>query len=487
MTSAVTRELSLTWNGITIGGTSEYEPHDAYSQRITYDAFDITLQVLVRADTAALFTAACVAFETAIRVRDAALAITLSGQSLRSFDPAAGTAFETFGDIVKRGNLETDSGRARVYTVTFRGRIPPPAGDNPKDERISISYDAERRAEITYNLTWSREGATSASSAYNSAKATYYASNNGAYLSGYTLKKVLERIEPDRTDSEARITCTWRQLIDTATASALDHANIEDHTLQIQIDEPAPGDSSDRVVRLRTITCTFQGSINSEETTDLDTLWDGTILPHIESQVQALFSPRHLAQLNANPQYQPTSNRITASIVYEAAIGSTDLIASEVEVAFDEQSGIDFTPAWDGNPLSAYADEANSTRLRMTTSTKRVLGIVGPTSRLKPGGSTFGAVGSVSTSGSAGRGNFGLRPEPGGSAANPNGWNLVSSRSGAKSIYKGTADVGFWETTITDTIVERYVERPRRGGRRGRGGINPGGGTPVSGIGGPRT
>ena len=486
MASAVARELKVTYGAAVVGGTSEREIHGPHSIEIMFDRFSINLQVLVRADTEALFAAACTTFEAEFNQRDQAVLIEQGAATMETWDPATNTGFNTVATARKSGDLSVDTGRSRLYSVSIAGEMP------VSDERsasITIRFDAARRAEISFDLEYTADGGQSASARWIADSPAYMASKIAAYLPGRTMKLNSEEYRPDREDKICAGRATWRQLIASGTASVLDHANIEHQTFSVRLNKPAPGDSGQGIVRLRDCTAQFVAEVNSEENVDLDTLWTDTILPYMDEQVEAIFGAEQIARIDEDAQYLATSNHIVANVTYRLALDATDVVESRVTSGFDEDSGIDFTAAWDDDPLSFYADAGPQSKIRTSRRNTTVLGKINAKSRLGGGGSFFGASFQNEGGGAAAGtgGNGGLEPSGGGGEPNPSGWNLIKNVSNATQLWIGTEEVGFWITVIEEQMLERFINKPSGGGSRGRGGINPGGGTPVHGIGGPRT
>lgn len=476
MASAVSRELQITFGAIAMGGTSEYEIHDAYRQGVFFDRFALSFSVIVRGDTEAAFAAADAAFVAGMASRDAAVAITLGATTMESWDPAANTGFNTVAQVEKGGDLSVDSGRARKYSVTIVGETPV---SDQKEVQITVRFDAARRAEIIYETVWTASGVQTASARYLADSPAFYTSNNAAFLGGRALRLFSEEYRPDRTNKNVTARAMWREQIATNTASVLDHADIEDHTFQVRLNHPAPGDSGQGIVRLRDATAQFTCAVNSEDNTSLDDLWENTILPYIDAQVQAIYGAEHMARIDADAQYIPTANSIVASVQYRVALGATDVVESRVTVGYDEDTNIDFTGAYDGNSLGIYADDPPAAvRLRISRRVTTVLGVIGPKSRLGGGGSFSGAGfsggGAISAAapgwvgvesdpvfgGRSSPGGDGLQPSQGGGQAKSEGWNLVKNTSNATTTWLGHEDMQFAVTLLEETVVERYVERP---------------------------
>lgn len=484
MASFVSRELKVTYGALVVGGTTEYEIHDVLQWDHDYAGFRFSMEVIVRGDTEALATTAWAAIEAEFRKRDQALTIEQGAVTLHTYDPSDFSVLNIQSTCRKSGDPQKDTGRSRSYIITFTGGLAAADVDGLRDFRIRLSFDAARRLEITYTGTWTADAA-SASTEYLDHSPAWMASQNTAFSSGRTLKMVSEVYEPDRNDAELTFTVVWREIIQTTTASALSHADVTDYSLRMRLSKPAPGDSAQGIVRLRDCTAQFECSIDSENNTAIEALWESTLLAYIDGQVEATFGPQQIARIDEHAEHIPTGNRIVATVVYRLAIGATNVVESRITQGYEDDPGIDFTPAWESDAAACYVDQGPQIPLRVTERTVMVLGVVAPKSVLGEGGDFIGIGGSNPN---ANPGSGLLEPEQGGASPNPNGWNLVppiSSR--ATTLWLGPEDMQFAITMLQERRTERRVSRPSGGGRSGRGGINPGGGTPVIGIGGPNT
>lgn len=99
-----------------------------YSARREGKRFHFTQDFLVAANdtinTAALFNTACTNAEVALNNANAALSVTWEGQTLYSFDPAANTGLVTRAAAIKRGDVNHDNLRSRLYSFEFTCELP---------------------------------------------------------------------------------------------------------------------------------------------------------------------------------------------------------------------------------------------------------------------------------------------------------------------------------------------------------------------------
>src|SRR3990167_1060653 len=91
----VTRELSITYAGFTVGGTTAYHLHGdpPYRQTDGYERYSIDFHVLVQEATEAAFAAACRAVEAAYRTPRGALVVALGSAALKTLSHAGSTGY----------------------------------------------------------------------------------------------------------------------------------------------------------------------------------------------------------------------------------------------------------------------------------------------------------------------------------------------------------------------------------------------------------
>lgn len=119
-----TRDLSVTYAGLTIGGSSAYhwlfDRHRVYG---SYDEIGFEGRVLVRGATAAEFATKCAELEAAFTTPNGTLTISQESQTLKSFGHSASTGMLGRPSFRKVGGPE-DSGRARLYEVRVVAQRP---------------------------------------------------------------------------------------------------------------------------------------------------------------------------------------------------------------------------------------------------------------------------------------------------------------------------------------------------------------------------
>jgi len=124
MAATVTRELTVTYAGLSIGGTSDtHLLFDTHEVRGGYETIGFTGRVLVCGSSEANFAANCASLETAFQTPNGTLVIQINSTSLKSFGHSGSTGFLGRPSYRKIGGKE-DTGRSRLYEVRVDAQRP---------------------------------------------------------------------------------------------------------------------------------------------------------------------------------------------------------------------------------------------------------------------------------------------------------------------------------------------------------------------------
>lgn len=124
MAATVTRELTVTYAGLSIGGTSDtHLLFDSHEVRGGYETIGFTGRVLVCGSSEADFATNCASLETAFQTPNGTLVIQINSTSLKSFGHSGSTGFLGRPSYRKIGGKE-DTGRSRLYEVRVDAQRP---------------------------------------------------------------------------------------------------------------------------------------------------------------------------------------------------------------------------------------------------------------------------------------------------------------------------------------------------------------------------
>ena len=411
---AVTRELSITYGSITMGGArNTYLLTGSYNITHGYGNLTVDCQVVVVADTQAAFRSAYIALEDGIREPFQDLTITLGGGS-QSFTMGANTGFNHAGVCSRVADSGFDTGMSRIYDVSISCELPADAtGDNGlATKTIDVVTDAAGRSTVTIDGSYTALGV-------NSARAQYDAQIGGLITTTMTALGITqyETIQTDVSEDYANKVANFRaillEILYPETGSATNDARLKNVRLTISRNETAPGDASATVERPIELTVGYGCDVDSAVTTDLDSLFDDVILPYMVTKAQELTAATSIAVVSRSPNFNRSGNGIEASISVIAYTGGALISHQRLEVD-DETYPVRVIPVWDGNPHAKIIEPAEGLITRTireeTVSFQRLGSQPGAPGRAAGGGGIgggFGLFGAGALDIGAGAGIFG--------------------------------------------------------------------------------
>jgi hypothetical protein len=246
----ITRELSVTYAGVTLGGSSarQIEGYTIVGPK-EYEraAVEISFVTAGHASESA-FVTECQTLEAAFRTPRGDFVLTLGSTTLLSLKHTDNTGFDCEPSIIKAGD-PADTGRSRHYTVRFEFGLP---ADNVgtsfrRDSTVTVEYAPSRKRTVTIQGTYtanSSDGTTTAYAQYNAQIATYAAVVLAVVDASATWELVSE---PQTTRNETNKVCTfvvvYKEILFNQSASGLDDSDIIDPSVIITANASAPGDS----------------------------------------------------------------------------------------------------------------------------------------------------------------------------------------------------------------------------------------------------
>lgn len=455
----VSRTFSLTYAGVTVGGSSDYyllHGDPPFRIRKSYDRLTVEAYVVCRSTTVADFTTRADALEVAFRTPAGDLSYTF-GSSTTSWSHSSNTGMSAKPEIEKVGDAGFDSDRSRLYKVSVTVVLPADNGAYAglREGEIAVSTEANGRRTATLSGTVTALSSNSASAQYAVAVAAMVTAVTSA------LSATMEAVEPssytyDDRNKVARFTHTLREIIFDQSAGGTNHSSIKNQQLTVERGEEYPGDHDGNAPPAR-VTVTYSCDVDKSVTTDLETLFSGTIKPWIVTQARNVADAGSLAMTEIRPSYDRANNRISASVVMLAVLASTwgRRVTSETE----EETGVRLVPVHNGNP---------SARKKYETWTTRRLTIRESIVRLSASSSSAGGGGA----GGGVQGFFGAFPNGGGSLGQINvGGQSLSGGLGFFGFGTGSGDQRSQLGQLN--IGGSPVARPQQsaGGSTGLGGV----------------
>jgi hypothetical protein len=396
-----TRELSITYGSITVGGISTDYLLDGFTRHSVIDGKTdsfVEFDCVAKASSAAALAALCRSIERAFRTPRQSLTVSLSGSVLllAHHDDAEG-GFNTEPQIRKIGDVG-DSGRSRRYTLRVSYETPADTATTSglRESTINVDYDPSRIRTIRIAGVFTAvPGTTDARDVYEAAIAAHVASALLG-LSVTTSEIVGEPVtEQDYDNKVLRFERTYRELIfGQGQDAANDDAAIVDQTLSVVrrefSEERSPttaiiqgsgggvsgGGSSlvapGTVQQLAAFDLHYECSIDNTSSTDLKAKYDG-LRSWLLSQFSGVFSQGTFALTVERVETDRVRNRILVDMTAEGSTKGADILSRTVTSEKRETPGLVFRGKWTGNPLDYYVYQGHDVVLRITTASARHL------------------------------------------------------------------------------------------------------------------
>lgn len=367
MAATITRDLSITYGTLTIGGSTEFYILGDWTRDVSYNGASVSCRVVVQADTESAMQTACATFEAGIRQIDVDLSISYGGATAHvDYSQNNNTGMNSRATATVVGGVQQTK-LVRVYDVTFEVIL-------PADESGAgglRTYTVSRRLGANGLSLYRMVGEFTASS-NNSAVTNYEDGTTGGSnllktitdaLSG-TYEEVVNDYEYDRrnkvlTFEVARAEIGYRQAVGTT-----DNASIKNQTLNVSRRKVAPGDVSD-ARRLVELDVQFSCEVDASSTTVIEALYDSTIRPNIIETVRTIAGTA-VALVDEAPRFAKSQNAVSASMQF-LALGESSILSHTITTVDDDDFGIRHVPVHDGNRHAKLRFDGPAFRFRVVT------------------------------------------------------------------------------------------------------------------------
>lgn len=373
---AVSRELSIRYGDLTMGGDSDY-PLDGYHE-VTHDheSVDISWSFFVTSDSEDGFVSKCKDVETRLRRPYQDLEITLGRSLLFRRRQSDNTGLDSQPEVSKGGD-PADTGRSRLYRVRVRMGLPADNVDTLGHRRssISVAYSPSRRKTVTIEGMFTAVTSNDARAQYEAKIATFCTSALTAI--GGTFELIGEPVTRTSTNGKTiDFLRVYEERIYGQGSSTLDDSALVGSVLEVSRTSRNTGHSPD-AQDLTEVIGQFSCSVDKTVSQDLAAKW-ASVKPWIIEKMQAQTGSR-FALVSARPVFDYDRNTIACTLVglgTDLDATSQDQIAHRIEVADSRPSGKVFVPAWTGNPEDCYIYDGPVVTLRTITQTTKILGHV---------------------------------------------------------------------------------------------------------------
>ncbi len=373
---AVTRELSIVYGSITLGGSTDRLIDGWHFVRKSFETAELEVEFWVQKDTVANFQTEVAAIEAEFRKPFQNVTVTLDGQTLVSASQSGNTGMDAQPEIVKRGQIG-DTGRSRKYTVRITWDLPANTGAEPttglRESAVDVSYSQSRRRTVRISGIFTAVPSSTARAQYDAQISAYESSVLSAI--GGTYELVGEPVSEHSTNNKTlRFERTHREVIFSQAGASTDDADIVDQQLSITRRHSGEGVTPE-ATRLVTLDVSYDAWIDKDQTTDLKGKWEDAIRGWIITQAETVLGGGAVAMMEEAPEFMYDDNRIRASMTLfgiDAEAGK--ILENRITVSDDDNIGKELVPAWTGNPFSKYQYQGPRQLLRTIAQTLRVQG-----------------------------------------------------------------------------------------------------------------
>ena len=421
----VTRELSFTWQGLTIGGSTARQITDYTIHEEEFESGYFECEFVTTAASAAAFATEVIALRDAFRTPRGDLVVTQGGSTILSRKHSDNTGLDTEPIITKDGD-PADTGRSRHFRIRISYGLPADVTGTSfrRTASINVDYSPSRQRTITISGTYtanSTDGITTSFAQYRSSIAAYAATVTALIDSAATFEIVGE---PVVTFSDTNKVCDfsviYKEILANQANGTLNDAAIVDPEMSIVRNRLAPGDSTAGMTgpaprggagpaagsfaggfaggpgstvvgsppgspgvttiqeRPYIIRVTYTCAIDQTVTKDLQGKWTSTIRPFLISQAQTV-AGRGVVLVDEKPDLgQSYPNRIQVSMEFFAYLPG-QITEQRVKVEDTSEYGKKFAGVWSGDPTEFYKWQGFVERVRkITEATKKIVNSADP-------------------------------------------------------------------------------------------------------------
>lgn len=410
--TAATRELSISYGGVTFGGSSARQITGWTLHEEDYDSGWFEFEIVTTAATEAAFASEVAAVREAFRKPRQDLVVTLGSSTILSRKHSDNTALDTMPRVVKDGD-PADTARSRHFRLRVDYGLP---ADNVSTNfrrwsQVNVEYAPTKLRTVTITGEYtanSTDGSTGAFAQYRAQISSYISTVTAAIDSSATWELVGEpQVERNETNKVCRFTVMVKEVAHRQSLSALDDADIVDPQMTVFRERISPGDSvaggftfggggigavfsagplgntsggarptgvmepigggggasgvSETVERPTRIKITYTCAIDATRTKDLRGVWENKIRPYLISEARNLAQTGIVIETE-DPGIDQVNNRINASM--ECISYRSPVIEQRITVRDTTQFGRRLRPVTTPNPYDYYEYPGPAVRQR---------------------------------------------------------------------------------------------------------------------------
>lgn len=374
------RDVSITYNGLTLGGTSTVFRLDGpFAFEISRDTISLEAGVLVTGTTEANLLSNEASLVNAFKGAKGSLVVMLGASTRYTFSHDGNTGMNAQAKANKAGS-DIDSGLAAKYTVSVVMERPwDYSGDNGlRAASITCITGTNNLRTLVVSGQYSATSGSSAKANHDS-YATAYCTT---WLSAFSILEsdIIEKFEnPDKENKVYDFRRTFVEQGFAKTTSNTYVSTFKDAKLSAFFNQEEYGSFSEESRKpiqgtiIYSALVLFPNTINLATPQDLKTFVIANLDPKIKDYLRNVVPVTGpICFVSRKPTYEPFTN--TVSVTYEVLIYPTSLIEQNVSVEEEVDEGISLTPVWDGQQFSKEEQPSPRTWNKTVMITQALLG-----------------------------------------------------------------------------------------------------------------
>lgn len=378
------RLLKITYASFSVGlsGDASCTLAGKYRLATSYTEFALTFEVVVRSATRSTFLTAEAALIAAYSKPDQALEVQLGGTDRHDYDPSNNTGFNARPSLRKIGDADDTANSAR-YECSVTVQLPASLTGRSGRQSSTVSVDATPAGKRTVTIegAYTALSSNSAVAQYVAAGTTYCDSVITAVGGTYDLLTPVNAgsgfaaaagFNYDDQNKVLRFRRVYRESIYNESQSSAAVSGVREQSLVVsRRSPPKTGEPSADVSPLVEARGSFSCFVDKNVTTDLETLWTGTLYPHVVAEIGTMGGGTAVVT-DSSVTFDRTENRIEATV--DALVPTGSVISARVEVEDRIVAPLRFEPVWSGDPFAVDQYTVPALHLKVITRTVATLG-----------------------------------------------------------------------------------------------------------------
>lgn len=362
MAATVSRDVSIVYAGLTVGGTSDYVIDGPFFLELTYAKIEVGFHVQLNSDISeAAFLTLEAALLAAFRTPRGTINVSLGSTN------RGGTGFDAEPTISKTGS-SADTGQSARYTChVVARRTADLSGQSGRfDSRSGLVTPSNGLRVLTLTGQYTSLNNNTALQQYTSAINLFCSAR--LTLFGLVNVEILhDTVEVHDSNNVADFVRVYQEVVHRQSLSLLDEPALKDTSLLVTRGDLDGGASDLAASPATEFAADYHANVDATVSTSLSTLWDTKVKALLISEIQAKASGV-LVLTSVVPKFDVARNMISASVT--GMVYGSSLVDLQIETEDAIVFGLVLLPVWDGNPFSRDVQPAIGRHLRTVTITK---------------------------------------------------------------------------------------------------------------------